>query len=147
MIRAVRVLGLDIGSVRIGVAVSDPSGTVATPLAVLDARRTLVDGDELRAIVEEQHPDLIVVGLPVTMSGEEGPQARAVREAGEALGRMLGLPVAFFDERLTTVQASAAMRAHGSGARTQRGRVDKVAAALLLQAYLDSSKKEGSDEP
>lgn len=140
-----RALGLDIGSVRVGVAISDPSGTVASPLAVLDARKTLEDPAELRAIVDENGVDLLVVGLPVTMAGEEGPQARAVREAAESLGRSLGLPVVFVDERLSTAAAAAAMRAGGVRSRKQRGQVDKVAAAVLLQAYLDASRARCGD--
>lgn len=140
-----RALGLDIGSVRVGVAISDPSGTVASPLAVLDARKTLEDPAELRAIVDENRVDLLVVGLPVTMAGEEGPQARAVREAAESLGRSLGLPVVFVDERLSTAAAAAAMRAGGVRSRKQRGQVDKVAAAVLLQAYLDASRARCGD--
>lgn len=140
-----RALGLDIGSVRVGVAISDPSGTVASPLAVLDARKTLEDPAELRAIVDENGVDLLVVGLPVTMAGEEGPQARTVREAAESLGRSLGLPVVFVDERLSTAAAAAAMRAGGVRSRKQRGQVDKVAAAVLLQAYLDASRARCGD--
>ncbi len=140
-----RALGLDIGSVRVGVAISDPSGTVASPLAVLDARKTLEDPAELRAIVDENGVDLLVVGLPVTMAGEEGPQARAVREAAESLGRSLGLPVVFVDERLSTAAAAAAMRAGGVRSRKQRGQVDKVAAAVLLQGYLDASRARCGD--
>jgi putative Holliday junction resolvase len=142
----VRVLGLDIGSVRAGVAVSDPSGTVATPRAVLDARRLLEDPGELKAIVEDEGVELLVVGLPVTMAGEEGSQAERARIAGEALGRALGLPVEYFDERLTTVEASAAMRAGGVRSRAQRGRLDAAAAALMLQAYLDARKARRPDE-
>ncbi|MDI6713002.1 MAG: Holliday junction resolvase RuvX [Anaerosomatales bacterium] len=140
-----RVLGLDIGSVRIGVAISDPSGTVASPLAVLDARALRDDPAALREIVEENGVELLVVGLPVTMAGGEGPQARAVRETAEHLGRALGLPVAFVDERLSTTEAAAAMRAGGVRSRKQRGQVDKVAAALVLQAYLDAPRARCGD--
>lgn len=140
-----RALGLDIGSVRIGVAISDPSGTVASPLAVLDARKLRADLAELKTIVDENGVELLVVGLPVTMAGGEGPQARAVRETAEDLGRALGLPVAFVDERLSTAEAAATMRAGGIRSRKQRGQVDKVAAALVLQAYLDASRARCGD--
>lgn len=140
-----RALGLDIGSVRVGVAISDPSGTVAAPLAVLDARKLRVDPAELRRIVAENDVDLLVVGLPLTMAGQEGPQARAVREAAERLGHALGLPVEFVDERLSTAQAAATMRAGGAASRKQRGRLDKVAATLVLQAYLDAARGRCSD--
>ncbi|MCL4079169.1 Holliday junction resolvase RuvX [Coriobacteriia bacterium Es71-Z0120] len=140
-----RVLGLDIGSVRVGVAISDPSGTVATPRCVLDAKQLLRDPRELKAIVEEEGVELLVVGLPVTMAGEEGPQARSARVAGEALKEVLGLPVEYFDERLTTVAASSAMRSGGVRGRSQRGRLDAAAAAIMLQAYLDRRKARRSD--
>lgn len=142
-----RVLGLDIGSVRVGVAISDPSGTVATPRTILDAKRLLDDPRGLKAIVEQEGVELIVVGLPVTLAGEEGPQARSVRAVAEELGVMLGLPVEYFDERLTTSEASAAMRVRGAKDRSQRGRLDAAAAALMLQAYLDSRKARCADGP
>lgn len=140
-----RALGLDIGSVRVGVAISDPSGTIASPLAVLDARKLREDPAELRAIVDENGVELLVVGLPVTMAGEEGRQARAVRETAESLGEALGLPVAFVDERLSTSEAAAAMRTSGVRSRKQRGRLDKVAATLVLQAYLDGARARCRD--
>ncbi|MBC7266978.1 MAG: Holliday junction resolvase RuvX [Coriobacteriia bacterium] len=141
-----RVLGLDIGSVRVGVAISDPSGSVAVPRTVLDAKRLFDDPSELKAIVEDEGVGLLVVGLPVTMAGEEGPQADRARSAGDALGAALGVPVEYFDERLTSAEASAAMRSGGVKSRHQRGRIDAAAAALMLQAYLDSRKARRSHE-
>jgi putative Holliday junction resolvase len=134
----VRVLGLDIGEKRIGVAVSDPSGTVATPLTVLDAPSVLGDGVALVRIVEDYEAELLVAGLPVSLAGEEGPQAARVRRAAERLAGLVGLPLAFADERLTSVEASRRMREAGADERRQRGSKDMVAAAILLQAYLDS---------
>ena len=133
-----RVLGLDIGEKRIGVAVSDPSGTVATPLTVLDAPSVLGDGVALVRIVEDYEAELLVAGLPVSLAGEEGPQAARVRRAAERLAGLVGLPLAFADERLTSVEASRRMREAGADERRQRGSKDMVAAAILLQAYLDS---------
>ncbi len=133
-----RVLGLDIGEKRIGVAVSDPSGTVATPLTVLDAPSVLGDGAALARIVEDYEAELLVAGLPVSLAGEEGPQAGRVRRAAERLAGLVGLPLAFADERLTSVEASRRMREAGADERRQRGSKDMVAAAILLQAYLDS---------
>jgi putative Holliday junction resolvase len=133
-----RTIGLDIGEKRIGVAVSDPSGRVATPLCVLQARGLAADIAPLRRIVEDYEVKRLVVGLPLTMAGEEGPQALEVRRIASALSERLGMAVAYQDERLTSKVAERAMSEAGAGPRARRGRVDMVAAALLLQTYLDA---------
>lgn len=137
-----RLLGLDIGEKRIGVAVSDPDRRVATPLVVLDAARARADGRELIGLVEEYEAAAVVVGLPLTLSGEEGPQARRVRESAARLAQFLRVPVEFVDERLTSSEASRRMREAGLSERQQRGSKDMVAAAILLQAYLDETWNE-----
>jgi putative Holliday junction resolvase len=134
-----RVLGLDIGEKRVGVAVSDPSGRVATPLRVSDARGLATDPGALRRIVEDYEIRGLVVGLPLGLSGEEGPQAAIVRAAADRLGAVLGLPVAFIDERLSTTQARRSMRDAGRSVPEMRGAVDMVAAAILLQTHLDAT--------
>jgi putative Holliday junction resolvase len=133
-----RVLGLDIGEKRIGVAVSDPTGTVASPLVVLDSARALGDGTGLRALVEEYEPELLVAGLPLSMDGAEGPQAASVRRAGERLAGLVSVPIDYLDERLSSAEAERMMADAGADSRARRGRVDMVAAALILQAYLDA---------
>jgi len=137
----VRALGIDIGERRIGVAVSDPTGTVATPLVVLDARELARSTAPLRRLIEDYEPDLFVVGLPLTLSGEEGPQAAAVRVTVRRLIEPLGIPVAYHDERLSSTAANRAMAAAGADARARRGSVDMVAASLLLQSYLDARSR------
>jgi len=134
----VRSLGLDIGEKRIGVAISDDQGAVATPLDVLDAARVLGDGRALRAIVEEYDVDVLVIGLPLSLDGTEGPQARRVRTLARRLTGYVPLPVVYVDERLTSIEAARRMREGGLDERQQRGTKDKVAAAILLQTYLDS---------
>lgn len=129
-----RVLGVDIGEKRVGIAVSDPERRIATPVAVVDA----TDSGAVRSVVEEWDASLIVVGLPLSMDGSEGAQARRVRDIAEAIERDLRVPVRFFDERLTSAQAKRAMREAGTDEKRARGKVDMVAAALMLQAYLDS---------
>ena len=141
-----RVIGLDIGEKRIGVAVSDPSGTVATPLVVLDAARVVGDGRELARIVEEYEAELVVAGLPRSLDGSEGVQAQRVRAAVLRLAGFLSVPVAFEDERLSSAQASRAMSAGGASSREQRGSVDMVAAAIILQGYLDAGRAERNTE-
>lgn len=132
-----RVVALDIGEKRVGVAMSDAGATIASPLAVFDAGQ-VAKGDAIRALVAEHEVDLVVVGLPLTLAGEEGGQARRVREVADGLARGLPVPVVYFDERLSSAEAVRSMRAAGTSVRRGRGEVDKVAAALFLQAFLDS---------
>lgn len=138
-----RTLGLDIGSVRVGVAVSDAGGAVASAVAVLDARELARDTRSLVRIVEDYGVEQLVVGLPLTLSGDEGPQAAEVREVAGRLASALGLPVAFQDERNSSTEARRAMRAAGLSEREQRGSLDKVAAAILLQTWLDTRRDGG----
>jgi putative holliday junction resolvase len=140
-----RRLGFDIGEARIGVAVSDPTGTVATPLTVLDARSLERDASPLRRLVEDYEPEELVVGLPLTMAGDEGPQAAIVKATVRRLFAPLGTEVAYHDERLSSRQAERTMAAAGADSRERRGSVDMVAAALLLQNYLDTHTGDGHD--
>lgn len=133
-----RVLGLDIGAARVGVAVSDPAGAVASPVTVLDARALARDVRPLARIVEDYEAEALVVGLPVTLAGDEGPQAAEVRAVAERFGVALGLPVEYHDERLSSAEARRLMREAGMSEREQRGSVDKVAAAIVLQGWLDA---------
>lgn len=129
-------MGLDYGSRRVGVALSDTLGLTAQPYGVIDRRGQDLD-TELGRIVEEMDVDRIVVGWPVSLSGEEGPAAREVRGFAQALAESLGLPVELSDERLTTVTAEVALREGGLKGHRRRRVVDKVAAAVMLQGYLD----------
>jgi len=145
----VRALGLDIGEKRIGVAISDPAGRVATPLTVLEASRVLGDGRELARLVEEYGIGQLVVGLPLTLEGGEGPQATRVRSAARRLASFVEVPIDFADERLSSAEASRAMAQAGLDSRKRRGTVDMVAAALFLQTYLDahaSDNRMGTEE-
>ena len=135
-----RVLALDIGEKRIGVAVSDPSGTVASPLVVLDATKVLGDGRDLTRIMDEYDVELVVVGLPLSLDGTEGPQAERVRRATGRLAGFLRVAVEFADERLSSAQASRAMGEVGASQRQQRGNLDMVAASIFLQSYLDARR-------
>ena len=137
-----RVLGLDLGSKRIGVAVSDRSGTIATPLTVL-ARRgdRAADHRAIAALVAEEEAERLVVGLPLGLDGGVGPAAqRALAEAAE-LATVVPVPVETFDERLTTVSADRALLEAGLRAPARRTVVDKVAAAVMLQAWLDGRRQ------
>jgi putative holliday junction resolvase len=143
-----RVLALDIGEKRIGVAVSDAGGRVAVPLAVLDARRVLGDGRDLIRLLEDYDDvDHIVIGLPRSLDGSEGPQAARVRTAAHRIEALSGLPVAFTDERLSSAEAGRRMAESGADSRKRRGSVDMVAASLFLQSYLDLNREVSRDEP
>lgn len=137
-------LALDIGDARIGVAVSDRTGTVASPVKVLPAAEVLGLSRSFRAIVADHEPDVLVIGRPRTLAGEDGPQAERVMEAGRDLARALGLPVEFADERLSSAEAKRILREQGLTERKMRGKVDMLAASLFLQAWLDS--RNGGDE-
>jgi putative holliday junction resolvase len=135
-------LALDIGSVRIGVARSDPGGFLASPLTTVKRGR----GD-LAALAElaESHDAIeVIVGLPTSLSGREGQAAASVRTFTVALARRLApVPVRLLDERFTTVTAHDALRTAGRDARARRGVVDQAAAAVLLQAALDAERSTG----
>lgn len=134
-----RVLGIDLGSRRIGVALSDPTGTLASPLAVLTrSRDQAADHQALAALAREHHADRVVVGLPLSLSGDVGPAARAAIDEAEALAGAVGVPVETYDERLTTVQARRSMIDAKVRPGARRRTVDQVAASVMLQAWLDS---------
>lgn len=134
-------LGLDIGEVRIGFAVSDASGSVAMPLKVLPAQEVLAHARSFRMILEDHEPDVLVCGLPETLAGEEGPQAERVRASAERISAASGIPLAFCDERLSSREAKRILRAQGLSERAMRGKVDMVAASLFLQAWLDARRQ------
>jgi putative Holliday junction resolvase len=133
-----RVVALDLGTKRIGVAVSDLSGTIATPRTVIQRSGSKTrDYQVIKALVEEEEAELLLVGLPLNMNGSYGPAAKgAVAEAAE-LASVVGVPVETFDERLTTVSADRALMEANISATNRRKLVDKVAAAVMLQAWLD----------
>lgn len=134
-----RVLGIDLGSKRIGVALSDPSGTIASPLVVLARSGSLRrDHAAIKELATENEAETIVVGLPLNMNGTVGPAAAAAKREAEALATVVGMPVVTFDERRTTVTADQALIAGGLNARSRRKVVDKVAAAVMLQQWLDT---------
>jgi putative Holliday junction resolvase len=133
-----RVLGLDLGSTRIGVALSDPSATIATPFTVLARGRSRAeDHRAIARLVADEEVGIVVVGLPLSLNGDLGPAARAAAAEAEALATVLPVPVETHDERLTTVAADTALMAAGVRAEARRRVVDKVAAAVMLQSWLD----------
>jgi putative holliday junction resolvase len=135
-------LAVDVGSVRVGVARSDPGGTLASPLAVL--RSGPGELDELATLAASAGAIEVIVGLPTSLSGREGVAAAAARSfAAELAGRLAPVPVRLVDERFTTAQAHDALRRSGKDERARRGTVDAAAAAVLLQAALDTERATG----
>lgn len=136
-------LGVDVGTVRVGVAVSDPAGVLATPLVTLarDAGGER-DLDELAALVAERSAIEVVVGLPRTLAGRSGSAALAAQDYAERLrARIEPVPVRFADERLTTVTASRTLSRQGVSTRKQKPRIDQAAAVLILQGWLDRARQ------
>jgi putative Holliday junction resolvase len=133
-----RILGLDIGGERIGVAISDEMGILASPLGLI--RRGGNVENELRQFIEKYGPVLLVAGLPVGLSGREGPQAKEVREFTDALAEKVGVPLEYWDERLTTSIAERRLIGSGVRRKDRRDRIDALAAAVILQGYLDHAK-------
>jgi len=126
-----RVLAVDYGTVRIGLAVSDPLGATAQPLDVVSDVEDVIERARELEVAE------IVVGLPLRMSGEAGPEAEAVKEFAREVEEASGITVHLWDERLSSVEAERVM---GATARKRRGSVDKVAAAIVLQSFLDARR-------
>jgi putative pre-16S rRNA nuclease len=136
----VRVLGVDYGLKRVGLAVSDPTGTVATPLDTLHRRAGKRPPlAKLESIGRDLHVEHVVVGLPLSLRGEENAWCAEVRDVGQRLAARLGVDVSFVDERLTSVRAEKTLRSMGlpKQRRERKGHVDAAAAQLILQAWLD----------
>lgn len=132
-----RVMALDIGDVRVGVAVSDPAARVASPVAVLPAAEVLAGAKSWRRLLEDWEPELLLCGLPRTMAGEEGPQAQKIRSQAQAIAEAAGLPLQLTDERLSSREAKRSLRESGLSEKDMRGKVDMIAASIFLQAWLD----------
>jgi putative Holliday junction resolvase len=133
-----RLLGVDYGSVRIGLAVSDAERRIASPLATYARRGPARDADFFRTLVREEQVAGLVVGLPVHLDGREGPKAAEARALGRWLAAVTGLPVVFWDERFTTVEAEAFLRSAGLTNKRRKDRRDQVAAQILLETYLEA---------
>jgi len=143
-----RVLALDIGEKRIGIAASDLSGTMSFPVDVLPSNEVMSGARSWKRILEDHDPEILVIGLPISLSGEENAQAERITRAAELISRDCGLPFEFVDERLSSVQAKRLMREAGLDEKRARGRIDMVAASLFLQAWIDAqAAKERPGDP
>lgn len=133
-----RLLGVDYGSVRIGLAISDAERRLASPLAVYERRGKERDAEYFRALSDAAEIGAIVVGLPVHLDGREGAKAAEARALGAWLTETTGLPVTFWDERFSTVEAESALWQAGLTHKKRKARRDRVAAQIFLQSYLDA---------
>ena len=133
-----RILALDLGKKRIGLAISDPLGITAQGLPNLVRARKRADLAALEQLVRERQVGLILMGNPINMRGDEGRQSGWVREFAQAIEKRTGLPVKLWDERLTSVEAGRVLRSSGISIEKRAAAVDRLSAVILLQSYLDS---------
>lgn len=144
-----RVLALDVGERRVGIAISDPTGALARPLQALARSSREANFAAIAAIVAEHGVGLVVVGLPLSLDGTEGPQARRITGYVDRLADHLSVPVVLWDERFTTAEAEEILRQSRSEKKRRRarasGELDAIAAAVILQSYLDSRYLDSHD--
>jgi putative Holliday junction resolvase len=133
-----RILALDLGKRRIGLAISDPLGITAQGLPNLVRTNKRTDLTALEDLIRDREVGLILMGNPINMGGAEGRQSGWVREFGEAIANRTHLPVKFWDERLTSVEAGRVLRSSGISIEKRAAAVDRLSAVILLQSYLDS---------
>ena len=133
-----RALGIDLGEKRIGIAVSDSNGKVATPIQVLvRSKSNKQDHNKINELVNEWEAEIVVVGMPYSLNGSKGSAARLVEKEVEKLSDSISVPVTIQDERLTTVMAAKELDVQGLNSKKQRGVIDQVAASVILQSWLD----------
>ncbi|MGI8652231.1 MAG: Holliday junction resolvase RuvX [Geodermatophilaceae bacterium] len=143
-----RRLGIDVGSVRVGVALSDPYGLLATPLVTLPRDRGAADQRRIADLVREHEVVEVVVGLPLHLSGAQSAGSQEASAYSVAVATLIEpVPVRLVDERLSTRAASAALAARGLDSRAQRGVVDQTAAAIILQSWLDQVAHSRQESP
>lgn len=135
-----RVLGIDPGTRRVGLALSDPTGTIAQPLGTMEAEPRETLAERLTEVAKQHEARRIVVGLPRRLDGSHGPEAKASRELSAELRKASGLPIELVDERLTTALAERSMISTGVRRARRRATIDQVAATLLLQSHLDAKR-------
>lgn len=133
---------MDIGEVRVGIAISDPNERVASPVTVLPSAEVKSCAKSFMRVLEDWEPELLVSGLPYTLSGEEGPQAARIRAFAAEVSKRTGIPVEFSDERLSSTEAKRSLREKGMSEREMRGKIDMIAASIFLQSWLDARANE-----
>ncbi|MGI6220324.1 MAG: Holliday junction resolvase RuvX [Coriobacteriales bacterium] len=138
-----RAIALDIGRKRTGIAASDATGSIASPVKVLPTGEVTGMARTFRLVLEDYEPDVLVVGLPTSLDGTENDHAAWVREVAAGIGKATGIELVFQDERLSSAEAKRIMREQGMDERAMRGKLDMVAASLILQGYLDARLGRG----
>jgi putative Holliday junction resolvase len=133
-----RILGVDYGTRRVGLAVCDPDQIIASPLITMERKDDAADADVLQQIIQAERISQIVVGLPIHNDGREGEKAAEARKYGNWLQQITALPVRFWDERFTTSQAESSLWQAGLTHKKRKDRRDRVAAQMMLQSYLDA---------
>jgi len=144
------VLALDVGKKRIGLAISDELGITAQGLETLQRSRIREDLEKLRSIASRLNANVLLVGRPLHMSGSESRQSEYTKEFAERLGKWIGLPVVYWDERLTSAEAERLLRTAGVSLEEKKAAVDRLAAILLLESYLgylENTKRSGQEDP
>lgn len=141
-----RVMALDIGQKRIGIAISDPKGHVASPVCVLPAHDVFDHTPAFRRVLDDWQPDMLVSGLPRELSGKSGKQAARIRAQAQKIADACHLPISFVDERLSSKSAKQILRERGLSERQMRGKVDSIAASLFLQTWLDAQNSAHVEE-
>lgn len=134
-------LGLDVGTVRIGIAKSDPMGILATPYEVYKRRTPYLDARYIVELAEKLQVQTIVFGLPLKLDGSEGSSAVMARELASKVGEHTSLPIVFMDERLSTVSAERILIETNTSRKNRKGQIDQIAATIILQNYLDKTSK------
>lgn len=137
-----RLLAVDVGLRRVGLAISDPGGRFALPYEVIDDRDPGRSVAHVAGIVAREDIARVIVGLPLTLEGADSDSTRMARRYAGLLGARIDVPLEFFDERMSTVEAQSSLRAAGVNARRAKGRVDAHAATVILQAYLDQKRSQ-----
>src|SRR5215471_18932359 len=140
-----RLAGIDFGTVRIGIAITDPEQRIASPLVNYTRRGEKADAEFLRKLVAEERIAGFVIGLPVHLDGRESEKSAEARRFGQWLGETTGLPIVFFDERFTSVEAEHALLNAEMTKKQRKARLDKLAAQILLTAYLETGKSDSGD--
>ena len=132
------ILALDIGEKRCGIAVSDASEKIAIPISTLSTAEVMQNAPAFRRIIEDHEPRLLICGLPVSLNGNENKQAVRIRGQAEQIAERNGLPLEFVDERMSSSEARRILHESGHSERSMRGKVDMIAASLILETYLES---------
>ena len=143
--KKVAALGLDVGRRRMGVSGCDGTGLIATGLTTIYRTSFARDIEQLKAIIAEREIEILVIGLPYTLDGNIGSQAKRVQKFAESLTRILKLPVEYVDERLTSVEAESRLKAQKKFSSRDKGAIDKQAAAIILQQWLDTKRLQKSE--